>query len=157
MAIKYRGPTPEKFWQDKQAQIKVVVNEFLFNLESEAAQNTPSGISGQLRGRWKVLPFNGKTGALQQPQSYYLPVELGRKPGKGISAKGQSSVARWAKLKLGLSAKEAKSFAYLLSRKYKREGRKPSPILGLRDPDNPSSGGLLDKAFKKLDQDLGKL
>lgn len=157
MSVRYVGKNPEQFWQDRSGEIKVVVNEFLFNLESQAASRTPSGVSGQLRGRWKVLPFNGKTGALQQPQSYYLPVELGRKPGKGISEKGQQAVARWAKLKLGLSQREAKSFAYLLSRKYKLQGRKPQPILDLRDPETAQPGGLLDRSFKKLESDLSKL
>lgn len=157
MGVKYVGTSPEKFWQDKKGAIAQTVNTFLFDLERQASEKTPSGVSGQLRGRWKVIPFDGKTGAIQQPQGYFLPVELGRRPGKGISAKGQQAVARWGKLKLGLSEKEAKSFAYLLSRKYKLQGRKPAPILGLKDPDTPSPGGLLDTAFKKLDKDLSKI
>ena len=93
---------------------------------------------------------------------YLLPVELGRLPGKGISADGQKSVALWAKRKLGLPERDARSLGFLLSRKYQREGRPAQGFIGLAGKGEkakpvtgselqPVSGGLLAREFKRLD------
>ena len=102
-----------------------------------------------------------------QSKRHFLPVEMGRRPGKGISARGQQSVATWGRRKLGLSPKEAKSFAYLLSRKYKREGRAATGFAGLARKGSkakapqaeiqPLKTGIIGKAFTDLERRLKRL
>lgn len=147
----------------------MVLNEELTNLETQVVENTPSGVSGRLRQSWKAVPATEKNpvAILGQSSNYFLPVEMGRKPGKGISEKGQKSVRRWAKLVLGLKPKDQKNFAFLLSLKYYKEGRPAVGFLGLAKPgsipnnpnipENPVPGSLLDQAFKRLQSRLNEV
>jgi len=153
-----KGIPPDRFYRAIREGTKEVIDTEMLQLERIAVQRSPSGVSGSLRQRWNYTPFDGKQATLGQSQRYFLPVELGRKPGKGISEVGQRAVARWAKLKAGITdPKDARSFAYLLSEKYKRKGREPQPIIDLQPNLEPKPGGELDKAFKEIDRGLDNL
>lgn len=154
-----KGIPPDDFFKRIKANTKEVIDTEMLQLEKVAVEKSPSGVSGNLRQRWNYSPFDGTTAILSQSQQYFFPVEFGRKPGKGISAIGQRAVARWAKLKLGITnEKSAKSFAYLLSEKYKKQGREPQPIIDLEPNSlNPKPGGELDKTFKEIDKGLGRV
>jgi hypothetical protein len=152
-----RGIPPDKFFRRIKEGTKEAIDTEMLQLEKLAAEATPVNF-GALKQGWFYTPFNGSQAVLSQSKSYFLPVELGRKPGKGISAVGQKAVARWAKLKLGITEpKSAASFAYALSQKYKREGRPANPVINLDRNLEPIPGGLLDKTFKEIDKALDKL
>jgi hypothetical protein len=165
----FKGPPPSVFFEQEKRKLIQIANEELAQLETELVEATPSD-TGNLRQGWTIVPLTDKrlTGFVGQSKVHFLPVEIGRKPGSGISAKGQQSVATWAKRKLGLSAGEAKSFAYLLSRKYKAQGRPAVGFAGLANPGAPGgqgnrgakgdfkpvSGGLIAKSFERLERRL---
>lgn len=154
-----KGIPPDDFFKRIKDNTKEVIDTEMLQLERVVIEKSPSGVSGNLRQRWNYTPFDGNTAILSQSQQYLFPVEFGRKPGKGINEIGQRAVARWAKLKLGIAnEKSAKSFAYLLSEKYKREGRKPQPILDIKPESlEPILGGQLDTTFKEIDRGLGRV
>jgi len=156
-----RGLKPADYYRDRMAKLVAFLNDEGTALETEVVNATPANM-GQLRRGWKFVPATSDNpkAVLGQSVQYFLPVEMGRKPGKGISAEGQKSVKRWAKLVLGLSSEEQSDFAFLLSQKYKAQGRPAVGFLGLARqgtiptsrgiPDEPVSGSLLDLAFKRF-------
>jgi len=165
-----RGPSPDEFYENVQREILNTVNIEAANISRSLTRATPVGVGGQLSGGWVFSPATSRSpvAVVANSQSYLLPVELGRKPGKGISAEGQDSVTLWARRKLGLSETEGRSLAYLLSRKYKREGRPAQGFMGLARPGDsapggqadelePVAGGLLAKAFADLDQAISRV
>ena len=167
MAVTYRGIPPETFIRREQAQIRQVINEVLADLEAKLVSASPVGVAARLKGGWVFKPIleKGDSATIGQTQSYFLPVELGRRPGAGIGPKGRESVALWARRKLGLSKQEAMSLAFGLSKKYEREGRPAAGFAGLAipgsrpttgQPDNlePVTGGLIAQAFEALDRRL---
>lgn len=173
-AVTYSGITPQQFAQDKIKAFVNLANEEGLQIESELVKDSPANF-GRLKGGWVFTPatIEKPRAIVNQSVSYFLPVEMGRAPGKGISKEGQTQVARWARLVLGLkderSTKKtregktsAKTFAFLLSQKYKREGRPAVGFVGLAEPGKtPTSqgqkvpdqlipGSLLDVAFKRI-------
>lgn len=183
MPVTYRGTPPDQFFEQQRREILRALNEESAELERSLVVATPSGVSGGgggMRSTWSFLPANESTltAVVGQSSRYFLPVEMGRKAGKGISKKGQQSVALWAKRKLGLrderSTKRtrqggvsAKTFAFLLSQKYKREGRPAVGFAGLaREGDaarsvgeiiDPVSGGIIDQSFQELKNRLNRI
>lgn len=167
--VAQKGVTPEQYYKQKIKDLVSVLNEEALLLESQLVQDTPSGVSGRLRQGWTMKPAteNKPTAIVGQSSQYFLPVEMGRKPGKGISEKGQKSVTRWAKLVMGLNPKEAKSFAFNLSMKYKNQGRPAVGFVGLATPgtiptnsqvpDNPIPGSLLEESFQRLKNRLNSV
>jgi hypothetical protein len=166
--IKETGLKPKEYYDDRIRELVSLLNEEGTALESEVVKDTPANF-GRLKGGWTFKPANvdNPVAIVNQSVLYFLPVEMGRRPGKGISAKGQKQVKRWAKLVLGLAPKEQSNFAYLLSQKYKREGRPAVGFLGLAKPgeipsgselpENPVKNSLLDKAFNRLKRGLMSL
>lgn len=168
MTSRFVGTPPFEFGNELLEQMLDVLNEAALNLESELTQATPVGVGGLLRSSWSSSLANPATkrAVVSNSQRYLLPLELGRKPGSGISRKGQESVALWAKRVLGESdPKEAAGFAYLLSEQYKREGRPAQGFIGLARPGTtptdestgeltPVPNSLLDEAFKSLEREL---
>lgn len=161
--INYSGDDPDRHLEQVRNQIKNAINETVAELETELVRNTPAD-TGRLRQTWssRFADDDNLVGIVGQSSRYFLPLELGRKPGKGISRQGQESVARWGRRKLGIS--DGKGFAYLLSQKYKTEGRKAEGFAGLARPgDNPVSsqgeikpvsGGIIQNNLNKLQRRL---
>ena len=161
---------PSEYLEFQQRQILQLLNTVAGEAYREIVRAMPVGVGGELQRSWVYIP-----GSLQNPialigtnSQYFLPVEMGRVPGKGISKEGQESVALWAKRKLGKSPQESRSFAYLLSEKYKREGRDAQGLIGLApqgsqgqkipaDLDATVTGSILHKQFKKLEAELKSL
>lgn len=162
MTVFFNGLSPEQFFKEESKKLVLILNEEATKIEEELSEDTPVN-TGRLRGSWTLAPATESkpTATISPTVAYFLPVEVGRAPGKGISKKGQQDVARWGQLVLGLDGKESKSLAFLLSRKYKAEGRPGVGFVGLikpgtvpkanyKIPDNPVKGSLLDKAFARL-------
>lgn len=163
------GPTPNEHLALTHERLGRVLYAWGVRAEGELVKATPVGVGGALRLKWALsaeeLP-GGWTVTLTNSSGYLLPVELGRAPGKGISKEGQGSVGLWARRVLGLDDKRSKSFAYLLSRKYKAQGRPAQGFIGLAVPGapgggsvpaNPVPGSLLDRLFGQVTQDLQKI
>lgn len=169
-----QGTKPLPFYERRKRELVFILNDTATRLESEAVQNTPAD-TGRLKGGWSIVPASINSdepvAIVEQSVNHFLPVELGRKPGSGISKEGQKSVKMWAKRVLGISdEKEQSSFAFLLSEKYRKEGRGAAGFLGLAMPgsipkgslsdddfNNPISGSILDDAFKRLRADIRRL
>jgi len=161
MAVTTSGLTPNEFWGKERAQLIATINASFADLESDLVEATP-GDTGMLRQGWTFIPATDQnpTAIIGQSKRYFLAAELGRRPGKGISKQGQVAVARWGRRKLGLGMKESQSFAYLLSRKYKREGRPAMGFAGLArkgakakaiaEEIKPLDNGIIGQAFEKL-------
>lgn len=165
-----KGPKPSTFWEGKELEILTTLNAAAAGLVGDLTAATPVGIGGKLRGSWVMKPAtpNNYKAIVGNSRSYLLPVEMGRQPGKGISLKGQESVALWAKRKLGVDEFEAEDIASALSFRYKRDGRFAEGFMGLAKPGtkpsgppkddiNPVRGSLLDNTFRNLTRDLNKL
>ena len=156
------------FTQDYRNQVDVL-NTVGSKLYGEIVKATPVGVGGQLQRSWTFTPasLDNPVSTVGTNSQYLLSVELGRQPGTGISAEGQTSVALWAKRKLRLSDQEATSFAYLLSRKYKAQGRPAQGFLGLAakgasatsnpNLDSPVPGSILEQGFNDLQAQLSNL
>lgn len=166
MSVSYKGPNATQFYFRQRRKLVQIVNEELAQLETDLVEATPAD-TGNLRQGWSIRPATETSlvGLIGQSKRHFLPVEMGRKPGSGISQEGQESVATWARRKLGLSGEEAESFAYNLSRKYFREGRPAVGFAGLAEPGQaggqygsgklePTNGGLIAKSFRTLDRRL---
>jgi len=164
--VKFSGQEPSKFYKRSKAELLAIVNQEAANLETKLVEATP-GDRGGLRQGWVYKPATESKpqAVVGQSKVYFLPLELGRKPGTGISAKGQLEVAKWAGRK-GITSgpKEATTFAFLLSRKYKREGKPALGFAGLAtegsragsvnlDDIKPVGGPIL-AGFKKLTERL---
>lgn len=173
MAVTYTGTKPEAYFEQIRRDILRVLNTEAAELERSLITATPSGVSGGgggLRSGWRFLPAKEDKliAVVGQSSRYFLPVEMGRLPGKGIDKKGQESLARWGKLKLGLGDQESRSMAFLVSRKYKREGRVAQGFAGLaREGDKAKSGvgenidpldsGIIGKSFNELRRSLDQI
>jgi len=163
MSLTTSGPNPSQYWNKEFTKLIRILNSEALKLEGELVKNTPTGVSSTLRQAWFVRPASAQNpvAEIANSQSYLLPVELGRRPGKGISLEGKESVVDWAKAKLGLSDSEAKGLAFVLSRKYKQKGRPAVGFIGLanageipsespKDILEPVSGSTLDASFRRL-------
>lgn len=171
MPTKFTGKNPNQFFEDEYKDLVARVNAGASIVVAAATEATPVGVSGGgggLRGSWVLIPatLDNPVATIGQSRVYFLPVELGRRPGKGISRRGQESVELWAKRKLGLTGTDAASFAFNLSQKYKREGRLAQGFLGLAKPGSPAPtslpdsldpvpGSVLENAFKRVEKELG--
>jgi hypothetical protein len=146
MQVTFKGEKPSSFYQQTRRELVAIINEEATRIETELIQATP-GDRGGLRRGWQFKPATEKrlVAVVGQSSSYFLPVELGRRPGKGISQRGQEEVAKWALRKKiiqrargqggrFIKSKAAASFAYMLSQKYKREGRPAVGFAGLGTP-----------------------
>lgn len=164
MTYTTKGSNPDQFFKDNTQKLLRIINEGAFELEAELVKATPTGVSSQLKGGWSVqrATESKPVATIGQSQSYFLPVEMGRKPGRGISEEGRESVALWAQRVLGMEnstvGSEADQFASYLSFKYWKEGRPATGFAGLAKPGsipsdsgsdilNPLAGGLI---FNKL-------
>lgn len=167
--VKYstKGTQPNEFWNRKQGDLVKLINETGIELEGALVKASPTGTASFLKGGWsfKRATNRNPVGIIGQTQDYFLPVELGRKPGKGISPKGKESVALWAQRVLSMDNSEvggeADQFANYLSVKYFREGRPAQGFAGLarvgtiptntdRDTFEPIEGGLIKEHLDRL-------
>jgi hypothetical protein len=158
--------TPLEAWnRDKQGTLDAL-NKGTMDLYGQIVKATPSGIGGRLRRSWSISPATlaNPVAIIGSNSTYLLPLEMGRKPGKGISAEGQRGVALWARRVLKLDDSKALGFAYLLSRKYKLEGRPATGFIGLARPGEaarttvpkqPVSGSILDLGLKATYDAIG--
>jgi hypothetical protein len=160
--VVFKGKKPDDFYKSERKKLVAVINEEATQLETNLVAATP-GDTGALRQGWTLKPASekGLAAIVGQNKVHFLPLELGRKPGTGISQKGQEAVSVWAKRKLGLTGQEAKSFAFLLSRKYKKFGRPAEGFAGLAKPGQPAQpipnepvGGPILESFKRLNRRL---
>lgn len=166
MAIAFNGTSPREFVRNDIRRLVGILNDEATKLQTDLVKVTPAD-RGQLRGRWtlKKATENKPVAIVGQSSVYFLPLEMGRKPGKGISAEGQENVAKWA-LRVGAAAspKDAQGLAYLLSRKYKLEGKAALGFAGLAKPgDKPTGsynesiepvGSVLLESFNRLKKRL---
>lgn len=167
MPVKTKGPTPREFSQDQTKALATILTKTALDLSADITKAMPVGIAGELQRSWTPYPATPTklVAGVSSSSAYFLPVEVGRKPGKGISQEGQQAVTLWARRKLGKSEDDARGFAYLLSQKYKREGRPAQGLIGLARPgdrsaeprETPIPGSILDKAFKNLENDLTRI
>lgn len=162
--VVFKGKHPDNFYESERRKLVAIINEEASQLETDLVSATP-GDTGALRQGWTLKPASEKRLAaiVGQNKVHFLPLELGRKPGKGISQRGQESVAIWAQRKLGITGQEAKSFAFLLSRKYKQKGRPAEGFAGLAKPGDPAKplseitepvGGPILNSFRRLNRRL---
>ncbi|CBA17891.1 hypothetical protein AHIS2_p084 [Acaryochloris phage A-HIS2] len=170
MATQTFGPDPKKYSKEIKRQITLVINSEMLALQGKIISNSPVDV-GILKNSWNYLPATTvlPTGILGTTSKYFLPVEMGRAPGKGISAEGQDAVAAWATRVLQVSQPEAQDVAFLLSQKYKRQGRPAIGFAGLAVPGSTPRtsqtrsiikelpGGLIDRTFRAIDRKLGFL
>lgn len=168
MLLRTNGVDPDDLVDQLKRRIVTEINQSATDLYRSLSNDTPVGVAGQLRQGWQLhlASMNDPEAAIAQSNPYFLALELGRKPGKGISADGQAEVAIWASRVLGATPSEARGFAYLLSRSYKERGRPARGFAGLARPGDPPKtpsdlndikpikGGLISEAFKQLDARL---
>lgn len=166
-SVETRGTSPKQYGQEQIGGLLKIINLQGAKINRQATKTSPVGVGGLLRGSWVFSPArpSNPVAVVANSREYFLPVEVGRKPGKGVSRKGQAAIALWAQRVLGVSAKEGKSIAYLLSRKYKSQGRPAQGFLGLAKRGSipsgdlpptvePVRGSLLDRNFKELGRRL---
>lgn len=166
VTLNVSGKPPKEAAEAKFTSLYRATVSWALSTESLLVKNTPVGIGGALRQGWSVNHARDGAGfavEIVNSSSYLLAVEMGRRAGKGISVDGQRSVALWAQRKLGIDAEEAKGFAFLLSRKYKNEGRPAIGFIGLAAkggaggrevPEKPIAGSLLHNQFRDLENRL---
>lgn len=165
-SVVYKGLPPEGFYKQTIGELVSILNDEALLLESELVRVTPDGVSGRLRGGWVMKPATQTrlVAIVSNPVKHFLFVELGRKPGTGIDQKGQASVATWA-MRKGVvdNAKDAKSFAGYLSKKYKAVGRPAVGFAGLAKPGQDAKpmgevlepiGGPIKDAFDNIRERL---
>ena len=164
--VRTKGVNPQSFGEAERRKLVGIINKATLELEGDLVKASPVGVAALLKGGWSVKPatLRNPQSVITQKQGYFLPVEMGRKPGKGINQEGQTSVILWAKRVLGLSETEGKSLAFRLSEKYKKFGRRAKGFAGLAnpgdtaptnfDPENilPVEGGLIKRAFDEIDR-----
>ncbi|CBA17787.1 hypothetical protein AHIS1_p075 [Acaryochloris phage A-HIS1] len=166
MTVTTIGPDPKRFSKELFREVLLIINSEMLTLNREIVKDSPADV-GLLKNSWNFVNATAALplAVLGTSSSYFLPVEMGRAPGKGISAEGQQSVAAWANRVLSISGPKAKGFAFLLSQKYKREGRKAVGFAGLAKPGTiPSgsreatipeiAGGKIDITFRKIERRL---
>lgn len=162
-----KGTPPKAFGEAEFRQIVLTLNKIGTEAYREMTKATPVGVGGRLQRSFtlSLASTENPVLAIGTNSGYALAVEMGRKPGSGISKEGQDSVKLWARRKLGLPTREASSFAYLLSRKYKHQGRGAQGNWGLAQPGsqgqdvpvslaNTQTGSILHKAYLDLQSAL---
>lgn len=88
--------------------------------QGEVEPRTPFGVTGKLRRGWITEMESDTSVAVYNSEEYALPVELGRRPGKGIPLE---PLRLWTRRVLGITEeKKINSVAYLISRKAKLQG-----------------------------------
>lgn len=162
---------PQAFYEKERRKLLQILTEEVGKLEADLVEASPVGVGANLRNSWGFTPptIADPKAIVSNNANYFLAVERGRRPGKGISRKGKEAVRLWAKRKLGLSEKEGKALAFLLSRKYKMEGRPAQGFAGLYQPGEtptttrsttgliePIEGGIIKKAFDELNRRLNQ-
>ena len=81
---------------------------------------------GLLKASWRAKRGSGKELAtIENDAPYAGIVEFGARP-HPVSREGQAAIALWAKRKFGLDEAEAKQVAYLIARRIRRRGQKPT-------------------------------
>lgn len=128
-------------------------------------------LEGEVKDEWPTGPSNsrqqitsdafstsaGVLGVVGTPSPYAPVIELGRKPGKGVSEAGRESIAEWAKFKLGVSEKEALGVAFLVSRKIKRQGIEAKRPFGkVLDRSTLQISRYFENAIAQLSTDLAR-
>jgi hypothetical protein len=95
-------------------------------IRDRARRKAPSGVTNELRRSINYKLGNKKvTIGIDNPaQVYGAVVEYGRRPGKQPPSGPNSSLARWAQLKLGSSGA-----AFAVARKIAKKGTKAQPYL----------------------------
>jgi hypothetical protein len=101
-----------------------VMDTVVARLDKEVTERTPTGVGGQagLRGsiRGETVTFGDQVrGTVGTPLEYAEPVEFGRKAG---SFPPIEPIELWARRKLGVDSKEARSVAYAVAWKIYRKG-----------------------------------
>ena len=163
------GPPPKEYAVKINKAVVRTVNTGMIALQSKLISDSPVDV-GILKNAWNFIPATSvlPKAIIGTSSAYFLPTEMGRKPGKGISAEGQQNVQAWAQRVLGKSEKDSKGFAFMLSRKYKREGRPALGFAGLATPGSiPSgasgdeikeiTGGTISNAFKGITASLSAI
>lgn len=131
--IEYKGISPADFFKQSMLEVITRVNQETLDFEREIIEATPVGVAGYLRQGWSVqlATFDSPIVKISQARRYFIPVEVGRRPGKGISQEGMVSLRRWAKRKLGLNRPQAAALAKATATKYYKKGRPAQGFLGL--------------------------
>ena len=156
---------PTEYLEEEKRHLAGILTRTALSLSADITRAMPVGTGGELQRSWAPTPASPDNlqASVSTSSAYFLPVELGRKPGKGISQQGQEGVALWARRKLGKSEKEARGFAFLLSRKYQAEGRPAQGLIGLARPNAPGGsdpalqpvpGSILDQHYRELQKQL---
>lgn len=95
--------------------------DLLLEREVKDATPTASGITrASIYSRVQALPM-GAIGVVASTQPSVIYTELGTRP-HGVNAVGRQALADWAKVKFGVSDKQAKSIAFLVARKIRERG-----------------------------------
>ena len=170
MSNQTKGPNPSQYGQDRTREVLKTLNTVVTGLYGDVVKAQPVGVGGRLQRSWTLTPATSTNpvASIGTNSQYFLPVEMGRVPGKGISREGQESVTLWARRKLGMTEQDAKGLAFMLSRKYKREGRPAQGLIGLAQPgsrgekvpktlDQAVRGSLLSQGLDRLQRELSKI
>lgn len=94
------------------------------HLEGQVKDRMPSA-SGKTRESVHSDAFStpaGVIGTVGSSMATATFLELGRKPGTGVSLEGQEALGTWVKEKLGVSEKEVPGVVFLIARKIKKKG-----------------------------------
>lgn len=169
-AMETRGPNPSQFSDQQVQSLLRILNETAVQLNREIVRAMPVGVGGDLQRSWTLVLATEQApqASVGTSSKYFMAVEMGRKPGSGISAAGQEAVALWARRKLQLGQKQSQSFAYLLSEKYKKQGRPAQGLIGLAAPGSQGSpvptdpselvpGSILANAYQSFQNKLNQL
>ena len=111
-------------------ELLAATNEGLMLLRHQLDSTIPRGWGGRsglgMAGSITSDAFSTPTGALGvigTSVSHAPVVELGRRPGKGVSEQGRVALGAWVMAVLGVTdPKRVKNIAFLISQKIKREG-----------------------------------
>lgn len=156
---------PTEFLDEETRHLAGILTRSALRLSADITRSMPVGVGGELQRSWSATPASPQNlqASVATSSAYFLPVELGRSPGKGISSQGQEGVALWARRKLGMNPQKARGFAFVLSRKYKAEGRPAQGLIGLARKGDPGGGepaprpvpsSLLDQHYSELEKQL---
>lgn len=145
ISIRYQPRGFERFTQD----VQNILDDGALDLATELQQESPVGVSGDLKGGWdveikkfEVVVVNRTPNALERT--------VGRAPGKFPPYGENTPLGKWARSK-GIPA-------FLIARKIAREGtdrwKEQRNFAGLDREGNPYRGGTIDRARDELARKL---
>ena len=85
--------------------------------------------SGTYKRSWRAGPVRGGA-RVYNDRTYASVIELGRRPGAKMPPGNPDVIGHWARRRLGLTEREAKSVSFVIRRAIGRRGLLPRRVLG---------------------------